>query len=93
MSQPKHFVEKGKDNLVCMLKKYLYGLKKSPRMWYQKFNTHVLSLGFLRSKSDHCVYYKAENGHIIIIVLFVDDMLFIRNGKRMISDFKSQLSA
>jgi hypothetical protein len=93
MSQPEHFVENGKGNLVFKLKKSLYGLKQSPRMWYQKFDTYVLSLEFLRSKSDHCVYYKPENGHILIIVLYVDDMLFIGNGKRMISDLKSQLAA
>lgn len=89
MSQLDHFVEKGKENLVCKLKKSLYGLKQSPRIWYRKFNTYVLSLGFERSKSDHCVYYKYENGHIFIIVLYVDDTLFIGNGKRMISNLKS----
>ena len=93
MSQLEHFIEKRKENLVWKLKKSLYGLKQSPRMWYQKFDTYVLSLGFLRSKSDHCVYYKSKNGHILIIVLYVDDMLFIGNGKRMISDLKSQLAA
>lgn len=89
MSQLDHFVEKGKENLVCKLKKSLYGLKQSPRIWYRKFNTYVLSLGFERSKFDHCVYYKYENGHIFIIVLYVDDTLFIGNGKRMISNLKS----
>ena len=80
MSQPEHFVEKGKGNFVYKLKKSLYGLKQSPRMWYQKFDTYVLSSGFLRSKFDHCVYYKSKNGHILIIVLYVDDMVFIGNG-------------
>ena len=61
-------------------------------MWYQKFDTYVLSLRFLRSKSDPCVYYKSENGHILIIVLYVDDMLFIGNGKRMISNLKPRLA-
>lgn len=69
---------KGKSNLVCKLKKSLYGVKQSPRMWYQKI--HVLSLGFEHSKSDHYVYYKSDGGHFLFIALSVHDMLFI--GKR-----------
>lgn len=90
MSQPEHFVEKGKENLVCMLKKSLYGLKQSPRMWYKTFETYVLSLRFLRF--NHCVYFKSENDRILFIVIYVDDMLLIGNGICMILDFKSYLS-
>ena len=58
MKQPEGFVVKGKKELVCKLKKSLYGLKQSPRMWYQKFDTYILGLGFVRSRVDHCVYSK-----------------------------------
>jgi hypothetical protein len=54
------FVVKGKKDLVCKLKRYIYGLKKLPRMWYQKFDTYILSFGFVRSKANHCIYSKEE---------------------------------
>jgi len=44
MEQPKGFVGKGKKELVRKLKKSLYGLKKSPSMWYQKFDTFIWDL-------------------------------------------------
>ena len=33
VAQPQGFEVKGKENLVCKLKKSLYGLKQAPRQW------------------------------------------------------------
>ena len=69
MKQPEGFMLKGKKGLVCRLKKSLYGLKKSPRMWYQKFDTYIQGLGFTKSKEDHRVYFKSSGDHVIYLVL------------------------
>jgi hypothetical protein len=58
MKQPEGFLVKGNKYLVCKLKRSIYGLNKSPRMWYQTFNTYILSFGFVRSKFDHCILSK-----------------------------------
>jgi hypothetical protein len=51
--------------MVRKLKKSLYGLKQSPRMWYQKFDTYILGLGFVRRRVDHCVYSKKVGNHCV----------------------------
>jgi hypothetical protein len=52
-------------------------------MWYQKFDTYMLVLGFTRSKDDHYVYFKLIGDHLIYLVLYVDDMLLIGNNKEI----------
>ena len=69
MKKPEGFMVKGKKELVCRLKKSLYGLKQSPRTWYQKFDTYIRGLGFTRSKEDHCVYFKLIGDRVIYLVL------------------------
>ena len=58
-------------------------------MWYLKFDAFVLSIEFVRSKSNHCVYFRVENDYLLIVALYVDDMLLFGKGKGMILDFKS----
>ena len=84
MKQPKGFIVKGKKELVCRLKKSLYGLKQSPRMWYHKFDTYIQGLGFTRSKEDHCMYFRLISDHVIYLVLYVDDMVLVGNDKEII---------
>ena len=84
MKQPEGFAVKGKKEMVCKLKKSLYGLKQSPRMWYQKFNTFIRGPGFTRSKEDHYVYFKLIGDCVIYLVLYVDDMLLVGNDKEII---------
>src|SRR6202140_1037746 len=93
MNQPEGFAVKGKKELVCKLKKSLYGLKQSPRMWYQKFITFIRGLGFTRNREDHCVYFKLIGDRVIYLVLYVDDMLLVGNDKEIIQDWKAQLSS
>ena len=78
MQQPEGFVEKGKEHLVCRLKKSLYGLKQAPRQWYQKFNSFMTDQGYHKTKADHCVFVKKfEGGDFMILLLYVDNMLIV----------------
>jgi hypothetical protein len=93
MKHPERFVVKGKKDLVCKLKRSLYVLKQSPRMWYQKFDTYILILGFVKSKVDHCIYSIEEGGCFEYIALYIDDMLLIGNNMNSIKEVKKQLSS
>ncbi|GJR40354.1 retrotransposon protein, putative, ty1-copia subclass [Tanacetum coccineum] len=89
MRQPPGY-EQG--NKVCLLKKYLYGLKQSPRQWYRRFDDYMLSNGFKRSSYNSFVYYRSyAPGEYIYLLLYVDDMLIDCKSKAEIGTTKSLL--
>ncbi|GKC59912.1 retrovirus-related pol polyprotein from transposon TNT 1-94 [Tanacetum coccineum] len=91
MRQPPGF-EEGTGNKVCLLKKYLYGLKQFLRQWYKRFDVYMISNGFSRSSYDSCVYFKEfAPGMYIYLLLYVDDMLIACKSKSEIEYTKGLL--
>ena len=92
MEQPKGFeVQKGKD-MVCLLKRSLYGLKQSTRQWNKRFDLFITSHGFKRSYFDTCLYYKGvEIQEVEYLLLYVDDMLLISKTRTKIREMKKIL--
>ena len=79
-------------SLVCRLKKSLYGLKQAPRAWYAKIDSFLLSLNFVRCKSDPSVYLKLIHGSLMIIFLYVDDLLITGSSKDEIASLKDAMN-
>eukprot|EP00253_Pinus_taeda_P010898 PITA_10898 len=93
MEQLEGFVQHCNEKFVYRLKKSLYGLKQSPRQWYKKFDSFLLSQKYVRSEYDHCVYFKQfNNGILIILVLYVDDMLLASKSIEEINRLKAQMA-
>jgi hypothetical protein len=69
-------VENGK---VCKLKKSLYGLKKAPIVWNNKFDMFVKRLGFIQCESDKCLYILRNDEMLIYLLLYVDDFIIVSN--------------
>lgn len=92
MSQPKGFEVAGQEDKVCFLLKSLYGLKQSPRQLNIRFDTHMVTYGFVRNQHDTCVYFKQyAEGKFVYLLLYVDDILLICKDKRIIRETKEML--
>lgn len=78
-----------KDNMVWKLKKSLYGLKQSPRMWNECFSQHLIKLGFKIATQDTSVFFK-QNPRMFIIV-YVDDGLVFADHQADIEDVLNSL--
>ena len=56
MTQPLGFVDKTRPSHVCQFHKSLYGLKQAPRAWFERFTSHLLTLGFIASVADASLF-------------------------------------
>ncbi|GKV31082.1 hypothetical protein SLEP1_g39821 [Rubroshorea leprosula] len=93
MDQPEGFEEKGKEHMVCKLKKSLYGLEQAPRQWYKKFDSFMMSHGYQRTNVDPCVYIRSfPDGNFIILLLYVDDMLILGQDVEKICSAEAPIS-
>ena len=92
MDQPEGFKIKGKEHMVCKLKKSLYGLKQAPRQWHKKFDSFMVGHKYTGTNANHCVYVrKFSNGRFVILLLYVDDMLIVGQYAGVIGNLKKDL--
>jgi len=75
------------------MKNRLYGLKQAPRKWYLQFDKFMIEQGYDRCHSNHFVYFKRlDNIIYIILLLYVDDMLFAGSNMQDINVIKIKLA-
>ena len=92
MIQPDGFISKKSPDKVCKLLKSIYGLKQASRSWNIRFDEVIRSYDFVKNEDEPCVYRKVSGSVIIFLVLYVDDVLVIRNDVGILSIVKTWLS-
>ena len=94
IKQPEGFEIPGKEHYACKLFKSLYGLNQSPRQWYKRFDSFMVSHGFDRNSYDCCLYHsKLDDGSMNYLMLYVDDMLVATKNKSDVARLKEMLSS
>lgn len=87
MRQPPGFEDPSKKGHVLRLKKSIYGLKQSGRVWNQRFDKELRALGFSRLIGDPCVYIRRSGSQISMLGLHVDDMEFFCSTDAAVPEF------
>ena len=76
MDLPPSFEDGTKDRKVCKLKKSLYGLKQSPRVWFEKFFKILKVGGYLQSQGDFTLFFNnSPLMKITMLIAFVDNII------------------
>lgn len=91
MRQPPGYELKGFEHLVCRLKRSIYGLKQSPRTWYEEIDKYLRTQGWNRSLADPNLYFIHNGEYITILLLYVDDLLVTGSDSAHIAAVKQQL--
>jgi hypothetical protein len=60
---------------VVRLKRALYGLVQSAKLWNEELSNFLVSIGFVANKVDQCVLNIVRNGSQCTVLLYVDDIL------------------
>ena len=91
MVQPEGFAEGDPKELICVLKKALYGIKQGGNRWNCKMCTVLQSIGFSQFYSDAAVYVYVMGDIHLILPVFADDMTFASKSLKAIMDAIQQL--
>ena len=93
MSSPPGFEERCGNGRVCRLKKSLYGLKQSPRAWFERFGKVIKRYAYIQSQADHTMFYKHSNdGKIAILIVYVDDIVLTGDDCDELAKLKKKLA-
>ena len=91
IEQSPFFVDPKNPHHVCKLKKSLYGLRQSPRMWHLKLHTYLESIGFKRLEAKPNLYISKEGKTFILLGVYVDDLPIASNSINAMRKTISQL--
>jgi hypothetical protein len=92
MDIPPGFEDRFGSN-VCKLNKSLYGLKQSPRAWFEKFTQSMKKQGYIQGQADHTLFTKfSQDGKIAVLIVYVDDIVLTGNDYDEMGRVKEKLA-
>ena len=75
------------EDHVLKLRRSLYGLRQSPKNFYDHLKERLESIGFRQSKCDSCLFLKGD----VTCLVYVDDCLFFSRTKELLDDTLTDL--
>ena len=81
-------------NSYWKLKKTLYGLKRSPRHWYEMAKKILLKIGLKQCQHAPCIFYGTiiEGEPPLYLGLYVDDFLFFSKSNQVEEKFQQEFA-
>ena len=77
--------------IIVKLLRALYGCLESARLWYNHISTFLISIGFVKSNYDECVFTQFHEDDLVEIGMFVDDFIITSKNINHIKNFENIL--
>ena len=71
------------EHYSIKLNKYLYGLKQSGRMWYNRLGEYLLKHGYKNDTICPRIFMKRSENEFVIIAVYVDDLNIIGTSEEL----------
>jgi hypothetical protein len=73
----------------------LYGLKRAPKLWFDKISTHLKSMGLKSSSNSPCLFFGTliEGQAPIYVGIYVDDIIYFSPSDDTEREFERRLSS
>ncbi|GJV76265.1 putative ribonuclease H-like domain-containing protein [Tanacetum coccineum] len=68
---------------------FLYGTIEEEVAWYETLSTYLLENGFRRGIIDKTLFIKKNQGDILLVQVYVDDIIFGSTKKSLCTEFES----
>jgi Reverse transcriptase (RNA-dependent DNA polymerase) len=91
IEQPLEYIKLGKEHKVLRLKNALYMLKQALRAWNTRIDSYFKENGFKQCPFESAIYVKARKNKLLIVIMYVDDLIFMDNSHRLIDEFKREM--
>ncbi|GKA85808.1 retrovirus-related pol polyprotein from transposon TNT 1-94 [Tanacetum coccineum] len=92
VNQPPGFESSEFPDYVCKLDKTLYGLKQTPRAWYETFSTFLIQNKFSRGRIDNTLFIYKSKGEVLLVQVYVDDIIFGSTSYKLCKQFEKLMT-
>nr|GEW10464.1 putative ribonuclease H-like domain-containing protein [Tanacetum cinerariifolium] len=86
--QPPEFEDPDHPNKVYKVVMAIYGLHQAHRAWYEALANYLLENGFQKGKIDQALFIKRQQGDILVVQIYVNDIIFGYTSKDLCKAFE-----
>nr|GEU56201.1 hypothetical protein [Tanacetum cinerariifolium] len=84
--------EQDNPSHVYKLKKALYGIKQTPRVWYDMMSSFLISQQFFKGAVDPTLFTRHARNDLLLVQIYVDDIIFASTNTAMCDEFANQMT-